>query len=108
MKDHDRDARGSKHDYRSSRDHGRGDRDKDYDKKHGYHRDDDRRKDRDSRDDKKYSREWEDGAGVKSERERSASVYKEDAKRDAYDDRLHDERAEKVGMPTLFPRTRTN
>ncbi|KAG6869219.1 hypothetical protein C0993_009082 [Termitomyces sp. T159_Od127] len=94
-KDHDRDARGSKHEYRSSRDHGRGDRDKDYDKKHGYHRDDDRRKDRDSRDDRKYSRDWEEGPGVKAERERSAPLHKEDAKRDQYDDRLQDERAEK-------------
>ncbi|KAG6890015.1 hypothetical protein C0992_003360 [Termitomyces sp. T32_za158] len=94
-KDYDRDARGSKHDYRSSRDHGRGDRDKDYEKKHGYHRDDDRRRDRDSRDDRKYSREWEEGPGLKAERERSAPLHKEDGKRDAYDDRLHDERGEK-------------
>ncbi|KAG6902600.1 hypothetical protein C0995_014607 [Termitomyces sp. Mi166 len=100
-KDYDRDARGSKHhrydehEYRSSRDYGRGDRDKDHDKKHGYHRDDDRRKDRDSRDDRKYSRDWEEGPGFKAERERSASSYKEDAKRDGYDDRLQDDRVEK-------------
>ncbi|KAF5383697.1 hypothetical protein D9615_003609 [Tricholomella constricta] len=76
VKEYDRDARSSRHhrydERRSSRDYGRGDRDKD-DKdrdgykssKHSYHRDDDRRKDKDDR---------------KVERERSASVYKEDAR----------------------------
>jgi hypothetical protein len=47
-------------------------------------------------------REWEEAAATKNvERERSASVYREESreKRDVYEDRIHDERAEKV--PTL-------
>ncbi|KAG6833234.1 hypothetical protein H0H87_009855 [Tephrocybe sp. NHM501043] len=101
-KDYDRDVRGSKHhryeehDHRSSRDYGRGDRDKDYDKKHGYHRDDDRRKEKEGREDRRYGgRDWEDGPSVRGEKERSASLYKEEPKRDAYEDRLQDDRAEK-------------
>ncbi|KAG6909336.1 hypothetical protein DXG01_000936 [Tephrocybe rancida] len=103
-KDYDRDARGSKHhrydehEHRSSREYGRGDRDKDYEKKHSYHRDEERRKEKDSREERRYGsgRDWEEGpSSGKGERERSASVYKEDSKRDAYDDRIHDERAEK-------------
>ncbi|KAG6813858.1 hypothetical protein H0H92_006265 [Tricholoma furcatifolium] len=110
-KDFDRETRGSKHhryeehEHRSSRDYGRsdrdkdyeygrGDRDKDYDKKH-YHRDDDRRKDKDSRDDRRYGSR-EDGSTGKGERERSVSGYsREDAKRDAYEDRYSDDRVEK-------------
>ncbi|KAG6865134.1 hypothetical protein C0991_004871 [Blastosporella zonata] len=105
-KDYDRDGRGSKHhrydehDHRSSRDYGR-DRDKDYDKKHGYHRDDDRRKEKD---DRRYGgRDWEDGPSGKGERERSASLYKEEtSKRDVYDDRIQDVRAEKVSAVACY------
>ncbi|KAF5383593.1 hypothetical protein D9615_003571 [Tricholomella constricta] len=106
VKEYDRDARSSRHhrydERRSSRDYGRSERDKD-DKdrdgykssKHSYHRDDARRKDKD---DRKYGgRDWDDAPVVKVERERSASVYKEDAreKRDVYEDRIQDDRAEK-------------
>ncbi|KAF8074918.1 hypothetical protein FPV67DRAFT_1475444 [Lyophyllum atratum] len=110
VKDYDRDSRSSRHHHyddlheghgrRSSRDYGRSDRDKDFDKdkdrdgykssKHAYHRDDDRRKDKDGR--------GYDAHPAKEERERSASVYREEPreKRDVYDDRIQDDRAEKV------------
>lgn len=111
VKDHDRDSRSSRHHRyddlhephgrRSSRDYGRSDRDKDLDKdkdrdgykssKHAYHRDDNRRKEKDDR------KHWDDGHSAKDERERSASVYREDPreKRDVYEDRIQDDRAEK-------------
>ncbi|KAG6821479.1 hypothetical protein H0H93_010203 [Arthromyces matolae] len=103
VKDHDRDGRASKHhrydepEYKSSRDygHGRSDRERDYDKKHGYHRDDEKRKEKDARDDRKHNRDWDEGSNARGERERSVSSYKDDGKRDAYDDRIQDDRAEK-------------
>ncbi|KAG5652053.1 hypothetical protein H0H81_006473 [Sphagnurus paluster] len=106
-KDYDRESRSSRHhrydDHdarRGSREYGREKDDKDrdgYKSKHAYHRDDDRRKDKDARDERRYgTRDW-DEPPAREERERSVSVYRDDVvpKRDMYEDRLQDDRAEK-------------
>ncbi|PPR00511.1 hypothetical protein CVT26_009897 [Gymnopilus dilepis] len=84
---------------RHSRDYAR-DKDKDRDEYRSskYHRDGDKEEKRRDRDrDRKdrgssHGRDWEDGKGT--DRERSASVFKEDGKREA-DEKAHNDRAEK-------------
>ncbi|KAF8889322.1 hypothetical protein BD779DRAFT_1520931 [Infundibulicybe gibba] len=104
------------HGRRSSRDYGRErDRDRDRDRererdkddtkdrdgyrssKHAHHRDDDRRRDRDRKGPRSDYDATAPGPAVK-ERERSTSVFKEEhprEKREAYEDRIPDERVEK-------------
>ena len=90
-------------------------REKDYEKekdrdgyrssKHGHYRDD-REERRKERDDRKYGgRDWDDVApSRRGERERSGSVYREELreKREVYEDRIQDERAEKVKQICFF------
>ncbi|TFK74967.1 hypothetical protein BDN72DRAFT_886082 [Pluteus cervinus] len=116
-KEYERDSRSSRHhryeDYeghghRSSREYGR-EREKEPEKdrdgyrssRHSHYRDDKDERRRDGRDRERkasrteYDREWEERG--KYDRERSSSAYHEEPrdKREGYEERLHDERAEK-------------
>ncbi|THG94455.1 hypothetical protein EW026_g7029 [Hermanssonia centrifuga] len=108
--DYESHARRSSRDYTKDRDHakskdGEKDRDYAYSRSSRHHRDYDR-EDKRRKSTKEPSRDWDEASShppeappYREERERSASVYKEDPRekreRSVYDDRLYDDRTEK-------------